>query len=92
MNDKTEAPVWHAPEESKWAMWNENQTLHALKGQKTTTPQTPAVVVLMAYLWCYRARCVYSAPQLVIIVLKDSVNEFFPVKKKKKKNLLVIMG
>lgn len=65
-------------------MWNENQTLYALKGQKTTTPQTPAVVVLMPYLWCYRARRVYSALQLVIIILKDSANEFFPVKKKKK--------
>lgn len=52
-----------------------------LKGNMTTPPQTPAAVVLMAYLWCYRASHVYSVPQLVIIH-RDSVNEFFPVKNK----------
>lgn len=33
MNDKTRAAAWHAPEESKRGMWNESQTLSALKGQ-----------------------------------------------------------
>lgn len=32
MNDETQPPALHAPEEGKWKMWNENQTLRHFKG------------------------------------------------------------